>query len=138
MAIHPQIPGLSVTIFVKDSPAPEFQPPAGNTLQPEVEGLPAFHRYIECHTKLRYSIQFRLAGAFDFGSTSDALSCDVFIDGRAFNDITIQKPIAEFMDSILVLEYSRLVEGGRSSRQLHSTSHFGMLDSTSVKALELL
>lgn len=84
MAVHPAMPGLSVTIIIDGTAAPE----SGSAS----ESSDIYRCYINCRSGAKYSIDVSLDSGFVWADNSNLLIFDVYIDGRKVGWFYVSKP----------------------------------------------
>lgn len=93
MTILPNVPGLSVRVFVNIEPAEEFTPPVGSSLNSQVGtvDLPRVHRYIESQSGHSYNVMLNLTPEYRFPPGCETLISILVIDGKVFSKGCIRK-----------------------------------------------
>lgn len=93
MAILPNVPGISVRVFVNNEPAKELTPPMGSSLNSEVRtvNLPRVHRYIESQSGHSYTVILNLTPEYRFPAGCETLISNLVIDGKVFSKGCIRK-----------------------------------------------
>lgn len=83
MAIHPDLPGITVKIYSSDAPLEEFDEPGSEspaTVYDEEEGYRKLSKYIKSETGKEFSIRFAICEPFEFDA--DILGIIVHIDNE--------------------------------------------------------
>lgn len=107
MAVHPSIPGLSVTISIDGKAAAEF----GSSSE-----LPDIHRcHINCRSGAEYSIDVSLGSGFVWADNSDLLIFDVITDGCHTGRFHVSKPTLRHSNKLLRFDHRRITEADGSA-----------------------
>ncbi|EXK23228.1 hypothetical protein FOMG_19992 [Fusarium oxysporum f. sp. melonis 26406] len=107
MAVHPAMPGLSVTIGIDGTAAPEFGSASA------LSGIYRF--YTNCRSGAKYSIDVFVGSGFVCADASDLLRFDVCIDGRKVGWFYVSKPTHGPSNQFLRFDHRCMTEADGSS-----------------------
>jgi hypothetical protein len=99
MAIHPQVPGLSVTIEVNGEPLPERERPIGEAGPSYVaNGTPYVGRSIEGPLGSKYGVALTVTSPFIIPDGHDLLLLRLYLDGSSSHFRTLKVHKAAISD----------------------------------------
>ncbi|KAF9775701.1 hypothetical protein IL306_006180 [Fusarium sp. DS 682] len=125
MAIHPDVPGLSVTVEVNHSPLPERERPIEETRPSYVaHGTPYVERSIECSLGSKYAVAMTLTSSYAFPDDHDLLMLRLYLDDSSshFRTLMVSKAsIPELGSDEKHVEYLKFRDHRGTDGQVHRT-----------------